>query len=160
MGPAGIPAILFSQNEGFGFQGYFSFPIPAVILVGFAFLGGRFFTANNFVTFYKKIPGWKGRIVRQPVFGEKLNIKKIAIFSCSGIVFLVLLIPAIIVLGVVDLRSKVIWRSPIKTWSCPSPSYPMEFSISEPWTTLIHPLFMPLIQPLESNCGQSHWTGL
>jgi eukaryotic-like serine/threonine-protein kinase len=47
-------------------------------------------------------------------FGKKLSIKKIAIFSCSGIVLLVLFIPTIIVLRAADLRSKVVWRSPIK----------------------------------------------
>jgi outer membrane protein assembly factor BamB len=47
-------------------------------------------------------------------FGKKLNIKKIAIFSCSGILLLVLFIPAIIILGAADLRSKVAWRSPIR----------------------------------------------
>jgi eukaryotic-like serine/threonine-protein kinase len=110
----GMPAILFIQNEGFNLQGYFSFQFTAVMFFGFAFLIGRLFSKNNFVTFIRKSLSGKAEIVQQPLFGRKNNIKKIAIFSCSGILFLALLIPAIIAVGILNLQSKVVWRSPIQ----------------------------------------------
>jgi outer membrane protein assembly factor BamB len=117
----GMPAIVFSQNKGFDFQNYISFPIAAVVFVGFVFLVGRFFTKNNFVTFIRRSLSGKAEIVRQPFWGKKLNIKKIAIFSCSGILFLALFIPAIIAFGAINLRSKVIWRYPIQNAIMPAP---------------------------------------
>ena len=109
-----MPAIIFSQNIGFDFQNYISFPIAAVVAVVFVFLVGSFFTKNNFVAFLRRSLSGKAEIVQQPFFDKKLNIKKIAIFSCSGILFLVLFIPAAIAFGVLNLRSKVIWRYPIQ----------------------------------------------
>ncbi len=110
----GIPAISLLPSEGFNPQKYILFELPAIVMLGSVFLAGRFFIRYKFVAFIRKSLYGKADVIKQPVFGKYFDIKKIIIFSCSGVLFVTLLIPAIIIFSMINIRSKVIWRYPIQ----------------------------------------------
>jgi outer membrane protein assembly factor BamB len=86
--------------------------------------------------------------------GKRLNVKKVAIYSCSGILFLVLLIPAIIAFGANNLRSKVVWRSPIKNMVLSVPV----ISNGVVYFGSMNDVDPPTFYALDSTSGEQLWT--
>jgi outer membrane protein assembly factor BamB len=86
--------------------------------------------------------------------GKELNIKKVFLFSCSGILFLILFIPAIIVFRAADLRSKMVWHSPIKNMVLSKPV----ISNGTLYFGTINDIDPPAFYALDSTSGEPLWT--
>jgi len=109
----GIPAISVWLGEGINIQSYTSFHLTGLAFLGSAILISNLFVRYKFVAFLRKSLSGISEVIRQPVLGICFDVKKIIVFSCSGVLFLALLIPATIFITIMGTQSKVVWRYPI-----------------------------------------------
>ena len=110
----GMPLISNYLEEGFDFQGYLPFALIALAVFFAVILGSRYFIKYKFASFLKRSLAGKYSEIKQPARKSQIDFKGIVLISCSGILFLALLIPAIILFGVWNIRTKVSWQYPMQ----------------------------------------------
>jgi len=110
----GMPAVSSLFGEAINFQSYISFGSVAIVFVAFAFLVSRFFVKHKFTVFIQESLREMAKVIRQPVPRKHTDARRIIVFSCSGILFVVLLVPALIFFNIISIQSKVVWRYPIE----------------------------------------------
>lgn len=111
----GIPFISNYLGEGFNFQDFLPFAFTAIAVFSAVILVGRYIIKHKFSSFLKKSLAGKYSEIKQSVWKGQIDVKKIVIISFSGVLLLVLLVPAVFLFSIWNIRAKVAWEYPIQS---------------------------------------------
>lgn len=109
----GMPLIANYMAGAFNFQTYLTFNVPAMLMVVALFLVSRLVIKYKFQSFLKRALSGKYAEIQRPAWKPRLEIKKIALISCSSFLFLAVVIPLVVFLNIWNTRSRVLWQYPL-----------------------------------------------
>jgi outer membrane protein assembly factor BamB len=104
-----LPSLLFFRTKSASVQSY-SFALINIAFTAFFYFAGKFFIQQNFKSFIKRSILKEARVIKQPFLGNSLDIKRVVIITCSGILMLAFLIPSVFIISILNTRSKMLWR--------------------------------------------------
>jgi outer membrane protein assembly factor BamB len=110
----GIPFISDYLVEGSNFQGYPTFAFTALAMFSAVILASRFIIKYKFSSFLKKTLVRKYSEIRQPAWKNQIDVKRVVIVSCLGVLSLALLVPVVLFFGIWNIRAKVVWEYPMQ----------------------------------------------